>query len=207
MRVSQNNAMENAAVLSQFRLSLSLLASKHKIANLVNPLNIKLGDETIKRVTMSKSLGMYLDEDLSWNEHVDYIARKISSAVGGLKQVRPFVTQETLLTIYKSIILPHFDYCDVVWDTLNKGLAERLQKLQNPSARVITSSSYEIRSNDILKQLGWKKLSHRRLAHSATMMYKILNDQAPEYLQENYLRRARYLRWTVNHGGTVSAIP
>ena len=154
MRVSQNNAMENAAVLSQFRLSLSLLASKHKIANLVNPLNIKLGDETIKRVTMSKSLGMYLDEDLSWNEHVDYIARKISSAVGGLKQVRPFVTQETLLTIYKSIILPHFDYCDVVWDTLNKGLAERLQKLQNPSARVITSSSYEIRSNDILKQLG-----------------------------------------------------
>ena len=120
MRVSQNNAMENAAVLSQFRLSLSLLASKHKIANLVNPLNIKLGDETIKRVTMSKSLGMYLDEDLSWNEHVDYIARKISSAVGGLKQVRPFVTQETLLTIYKSIILPHFDYCDVFGILLTK---------------------------------------------------------------------------------------
>ena len=90
-----------------------LIASKHKIANLVNPLNIKLGDETINRVTASKSLGMYLDEDLSWNEHVDYIARKISSAVGGLKQVRPFVTQETLLTIYKSLILPHFDYCDV----------------------------------------------------------------------------------------------
>ena len=76
----------------------------------------------------------------------------------------------------------------MVWDTLNKGLAERLQKLQNRSARVITSSSYEIRSKDILKQLGWKKLSHRRLAHSATMMYRILNDQVPEYLQENYLR-------------------
>ena len=150
---------------------------------------------------------MYLDEDLFWNEHVDYIARKISSAVGGLKQVRPFVTQETLLTIYKSIILPHFDYCDVVWDTLNKGLAERLQKLQNRSARVITSSSYEIRSNDILKQLGWKKLSHRRLAHSATMMYRILNDQASEYLQENYLTLYNKTSYNLRNGKLNLAIP
>ena len=129
---------------------------------------------------------MYLDEDVSWNEHVDHLARKISAAVGRLKQVRPFVTQETLLTIYVSNIAP---FWLLVWDTLNKDLAERLQNwLQNRSSRVITSSSYEIRSNDILKQLEWKKLSDRRLAHSATMMYKILNGQAPEYLQEMFLR-------------------
>ena len=68
-------------------------------------------------------------------------------------------------------------------------------------------SSYEIRSNDILKQLGWKKLSHRRLTHSATMMYKILNDQAPEYLQENYLRLYNKTSYNLRNGELNLAIP
>ena len=35
----------------------------------------------------------------------------------------------TLITIYNSWIQPSFDYCDMVWDNLSKGLATRLQKL------------------------------------------------------------------------------
>ena len=183
-----------------------LIASKHRITNLIQPLSIKLGNDQVKRVTASKTLGMYIDEDLSWDEHVDYVARKIS-AIGGLKQVRPFVKQETLFTIYKSLILPHFDYCDVVWDTLNKGLAQRLQKLQNRSARVITSSSYEIRSKDILKQLGWETLHERRFAHTATMMYRTLNGQAPLYLKEKYTRLCDKTKYDLRNGETNLAIP
>ena len=141
-----------------------LIAFKHRITNLIQPLSIQLENDQVKRVTASKTLGMYIDEDLSWDEHVDYVARKIWSAIGGLKQVRPFVKQETLFTIYKSLILPHFDYSDVLWDMLNKGLAQRLQKLPNRSARVITHSSYEIRSKDILKHLGWETLHERRFS-------------------------------------------
>ena len=54
------------------------------------------------------------------------IAKKISSGLDGLKQIRPFVPgvvpPETLVVIYKSLILPLFDYCDNVWAGLNKGL-------------------------------------------------------------------------------------
>ena len=51
----------------------------------------------------------------------------------------------------------HFDYRNVVWDTVIKGLADRLQKLQNHSARIITRSFYEIRPDNILERLRWKK--------------------------------------------------
>ena len=89
-------------------------------------------------------------------------------------------------TIYNALILPHFDYCDVVWGNINKGLADRIQKLQNRAARVITSSNYDIRSVDILKRLNWDNLSIRRYKHKAITMFKIMHGKSPKYLQGQF---------------------
>ena len=91
-----------------------LVCSNHKAAQLTFPLRIRLGDDPIKRVKAAKSLGVYIDEHLSWSNHIDYIAKKISSGIAGLKQIRPFVPTEVLINIFKSLVLPYFDYCDVV---------------------------------------------------------------------------------------------
>ena len=65
----------------------------------------------------------------------------MSSAIGALKRTRPFISESTVLQIYQALILPHFDYCGFVWDELNVTLSDKLQKLQNRTARVITRSS------------------------------------------------------------------
>ena len=100
----------------------------------------------ITRVQKRESVGVWIDEKLTWSEHIDSVAKKISRAIGGLRQIRPFVTFGTLLTIYKSLILPLFDYCDVIWDNASKGELDHLQKLQNRAYRVITHYTYDIRS-------------------------------------------------------------
>ena len=97
-----------------------------------------------RRMKSSKSVGVYIDKRLSWADHIDYLSKKISSAIAGLRQVRPFISIETALTIHQSLILPLFDYCDVVWDNLSLTMADRLQKLQNRAARVITREGYEL---------------------------------------------------------------
>jgi len=51
-------------------------------------------------------------------------------------------------------IEPHFDYCSVVWDGLSQQLSEKLQKLQNRAARVITKSSYNTNSSYLLNFLN-----------------------------------------------------
>ena len=93
------------------------------------------------------------------------------------------------ITIYKALLQPLFDYCDVVWSGLNEGLANRLQKLQNRAARVITQSSYKIRSAAILERLGCDNLAMRRFEHKVTMMYKVLNNNTPAYLKEQFKKR------------------
>jgi hypothetical protein len=86
--------------------------------------------------------------------------------------------------IYNSLIQPLFDYCDVVWDSLPAAAGASI--LQNRAARVITRQGYDVRSNEIRKTLNWKTLAEMRDIHKLSMMYKILNNLAPNYLRDHF---------------------
>ena len=150
---------------------------------------IRIDDQIIKRVVHTKSLGLTIDAHLSWGKHVEEICKKVSSAIGALKRVRPFISKETAILIYNTLIMPHFDYCSPVWDCLSGYLSDKLQKLQNRAARVITKSPFDASSNHLLSTLSWERLSLRRKKQKALMMYKTMNGFAPEYLQSLFSQR------------------
>ena len=133
------------------RLSLNVLKSEYM---LISDPKIFIRGHSLKRVVVTKSLGLMIDENISWEEHVNYISRKVAKDLGMLRRIRDLVQISTLVDIYSSIILPHFEYCSSVWDNCRKGLRDKLQKLQNRAARIITRSTYEIRSSQILNNLN-----------------------------------------------------
>jgi hypothetical protein len=60
-----------------------------------------------------------------------------------MRRIKQFVPKSTLVKIYNAIVLSHFDYCSLVWDNCCDYLKNRLQKLQNRAARIITAKTYE----------------------------------------------------------------
>ena len=114
-----------------------------------------------------------MDERLSWEKHIDSICAKISASIGAMRRVKPFVPLPTLKMLYNAIIQPYFDYCSPLWDNCGIGLKDRLQKYQNRAARVITGSTYDIRSSDLLEKLNWKSLEERRKYLKSIFIYKI----------------------------------
>ena len=46
---------------------------------------------------------------LTWHFHIDKLCKKIASAIGAIKRVKPFVPQSILLSIYNSLVQSHFD--------------------------------------------------------------------------------------------------
>ena len=138
---------------------------------------IHIDGQPVDRVSSSKALGVVIDERLCCYAHTDYICKKVSSAIGGLRQIRDFIPLNIAITVYSGWLQPWFDYCDVVWDNLPITLAERLRKLQNRAARIITRKVYDIRSSDICDILKWDTLQIRRFRHKAIMMYNIQNNK------------------------------
>ena len=81
----------------------------HTLSN--NQIDIEIDGKSIKKAKEAKSQGLLIDEHLSWAKHIEEISKKISSAIGALKRIRPFISESTALQIYQALILPHFDYC------------------------------------------------------------------------------------------------
>ena len=132
---------------------------------------------------------MQIDENLSWNEHIRQISKKIACGIVALKRVRHCVPTPTLHTIYNSLVQPHFNYCSEVWGNCGSTLATKLQKSQSRAARILTNSSYDSNAEPLFERLGWIKLDRQRDFQKAVMMFKSLNGLAPEYLQSVFKAR------------------
>ena len=139
-----------------------LIGSRQRIRKFETSPSLEIGGMLINRVSHTKSIGVDLDENLIWNEHINQISRKIASGIGALKRIRSFVPDTTLQFIFNSLVQPYFDYCCVVWDNCIKTLADKLQKLQNRAARILTFSSYDVNADVVLASIDWKKLETQR---------------------------------------------
>ena len=143
-------------------------------------INLNIEGKIIKRVDHAKSLGLYIDKNLSWSKHIEEISKKISSGIGALKRIRPFISQNIAVQIYKALIEPHFECCSPVWHGINNKLSDKLQKLQNRAARAITQSNFDTSSSYLRNLPGWDDLSTRRDKQLSIAMFKTLNGFFPK---------------------------
>ena len=175
----------NKLSLNITKTEFMIIGSRQKLQTQEDcTMSISIQGNPINRVNSTKSLGLYIDDNLTWKHHINNISKTISAGINALKRVRRFIGTETAIKLYKALIEPHFNYCSSVWDGLNVKLSEKLQKLQNRAARVITRSSYDIPTDNVFERLKWNKLSSIRNKHKAILMHKIMNDQTPDYLKE-----------------------
>ena len=147
----------NKLTLNQSKTEFMLIGSRQRIRTFETSPSLEIGGMPINRVSHTKPIGVYLDENLIWNEHINQISRKIASGIGALKRIRSFVPDTTPQFIFNSLVQPYFDYCCVVLDNCSKTLADKLQKLQNRAARILTFSSYDVNVDVVLASIDWKK--------------------------------------------------
>ena len=147
--------------LDSNRLSLNVLKTKclftgtrQKISLLPSDPHISLNGRSNERVNSYKCLGIQVDETLSWEAHISEVIGEVAKALAALRRLTPICPQSALVTIYKSLIISHLDYC-----CMGNGLSQKLEKLQTRAACIITGSSWDASSAPILHALKWDSLA------------------------------------------------
>ncbi len=137
---------------------------------------------------------------MTWKSHIDEISKKVSVAISALKRIGCYISQDTAARVYQGLMEPYFSYCAPVWDGIGSKLSDKLQKLQNRAARVITRSSYDASSSSVLEELGCNNLYTNRKMQKAILMYKVMNNLTPMYLQELFVTRVSHYRLRDSEG-------
>ena len=197
----------NKLTLNMTKTEFILIGSRQKLSTLTASPVLNINGIPINQVSTSKSLGVLIDANLTWGSHIEKLAKKITSGIAAIKRVRQFVPPAKLHLIYKALIQPHFDYCNVVLGNCGIKLADKLQKLQNRAARALTFSNYDADASQLFENLNWKNLSTQRDIHKALLVFKSLNGLAAEYLSSKFIGRSNTIPYALRDSANKLTIP
>ena len=71
----------------------------------------KIDDNNIDVVEKFVFLGLNINKNLYWKNHIDCISIKISKTIGIMKRLKHVIPFDVLVMLYNTLILPHINYC------------------------------------------------------------------------------------------------
>ena len=128
------------------------------------------------------SLGIVLDNKLSWRPQIIHVTNKVNWALFGLRFIRSCTTLALRKRLVETLVMPHLDYCSVVYMDLTAELKIHLQRLANTCIRYIYGLRRNAHITPYRRELGWLKTDSRRTYFAALAMYKIIQMKEPSYL-------------------------
>ena len=148
----------------------------------INNLNLKIGNELIERVDQIKYLGFIIDSYLNFKEHIIFIVDKITKNINFMSRLSASLTQWSKLTVFNTLVLPHFIFSSSILYLANKNDINRLQKLQNRAMRIILGERRDTPIRDMLARLDWLSVEQFLKYQVMTFIYRIKNSLTPSYL-------------------------
>ena len=142
-------------------------------------INLSIDNVPIVEKKSTKFLGVILDSNLTWNEHLQKIHTAVSKATGILWRLKPMLTKNTLLILYNSFVLPHLNYCNIVWGNCSQSKIDSLFILQKKAIRICSNSAYLAHTDPLFKQLKSLKLQDIHTYQAALFMFKYSKNLLP----------------------------
>jgi hypothetical protein len=177
----------NKLKLNIDKSSVMYVGSKQKFNNSdfsdIGNLNIDntdiLVDETYRY------LGLIVDSNLTWNEHIEMLSKKLSTRIAVLYRLGQILPYHCLGNIYYALMQSTIDYGLTIWGHTSNSNILRIQRFQNRAARICTQCfDYNVSSFCLINELGWLTVTERMEYLTGILMYKCMTGLAPNYLSD-----------------------
>ena len=143
----------------------------------VTPIQFSMNNRIIDVVQYFNYLGIMLDADMSWKTHVAMVRNKLSRINGILHRLKYIYPQSILITLYKSLFVPHIIYGSLLWGHAGGAL----DKIQKKAVRTITYSNYIAHSEPLLKELNLLKVKDLFELKILKFLFKLYHNNLPPH--------------------------
>ena len=91
-----------------------------------------------------------------------------------LKIIRPCTSQALRKRLVESLVVPHLDYCNVVYSDISEELGAQLQRLANSSIRYIYGLRKSEHITSFRRKLRWMTISTRTDYFASLILYRLV---------------------------------
>ena len=141
-----------------------------------------LGGDCIRFGQSVKNLGFNLDRFLYMDSHVDATVSYCYKLISDVARIRYLLSNEDTVSLMHAIVSSRLDYCNSLLYGVNKSVIQKFQRVQNAAARLISKRKKHESVRDVLIDLHWLPVEQRIIFKLLVFTYKIINNLAPECL-------------------------
>ena len=178
------------------------------VINKQDEVSVTLGKETIVSSSSVDLLGVRIDANLNFNEHVTKLCKKGNQKLHALSRISKFMSKEKLKILMKTFIISQFNYCPLIWMFHNRTLNNKINRLHERALRLVYGED-SLSFQELLDLDNSMTIHHRNIQRLATEMFKIKNNLSPipmkeiftEHINVHDLRSKRY--WETSKVRTV----
>ena len=142
----------------------------------------KVGNELIWESRYEKLLGLTIDKNLNFNQHLSILCKEVSAKVSALARMVKIIPFEKKRFIMKSFIESKFSYCPLIWMFCSRKMNRKINHIHERALRLVYEdcvTSFE----DLLIKDKSVSIHHRNIQKVAIEMFKVKNDLCPKFIK------------------------
>jgi len=154
-----------------------------------SPISIQIDNTNIVQVKNTKFLGVIINENLTWSDHIEITANKCSKNLGIIRKLSKTVPTRILTTLYSTLIHPYLNYCNIIWASQPTTLLEKLYRIQKKAIRIITHNKWNTHALPLFRNLNLLTIHDINKIQTGCFTYSAIHSLLPQtfscYFQSN----------------------
>ena len=178
----------NKLCINKKKSNVMVIGSKWQLKSLnLDDFTISVDSDKLFLARQAKYLGLWVRSDLSWDDHILELCRKMHYHFHMFRRLRKILPSALLLNIYKTYVQSKIDYGLSIWGCTTEVNLDRVQRIQNLLARIICNNFDYIHSRgiDLVRSYKLQTIRERRDYFLCVLMFKCIHGLAPHYLSND----------------------
>lgn len=164
----------NGLTVNASKSSHMIFSSTNRFQNITNEL--RLGNEKLQRVESTIYLGLTIQQNLKWNDHVDHVCSKLAKFLGMLRHSSYLLSIKERKDLYYAHVHSHVTYLNIIWQRAPEYATNRISILLNKYMRIIFWEQYNrlnVRTIELYRRNRFMNFNQIRYFEAVLFMYRV----------------------------------
>ena len=148
---------------------------------------VKVGEDQIWEKKEVKLLGVTIDNELKFENHVNIICAKANKKLSALSRMSNYLTLNKKRTLFKAFFESQFKFCPLIWMFHNNRLNTKINKLHERALRIIYSNDSELTFDELLDKDNSFCIHHQNIKSLAIEMFKVVNNLSEGMIKDLFM--------------------
>ena len=169
--------------LNENKTDVMLIGARQQLSK-VNLDTLTVGDTSVAIVNKARNVGVWFDSQLNFNVHITKTCSLSFCSLYKIRRIGKYLSYKSAQTLTLALVIGRLDYCNSLLHGLPASYTNKLQRVQNAAARLISNTTRFDHISPVLIDLHWLPVKYRIMFKLVVCTFKALHGSAPSYIHQ-----------------------